>query len=216
MAESKKILVTTGGHYGSSPWNKMIHEAELKLTSDYQKPTVKDTLDKWLHHYRSSNTDVPENLNIMGIEDMYPKTMIVNKGEKEMNNNPNIIWRVDSVEIERDPRSRDIIPRTEITAKLVGIPKNIWDHGNYSHVAICRSLQNLLDAKTATPQIKKVIFNNPATIIIWSDGTKTVVKKQKGDRWDPEKGFAMAYLKKLLGGDNTFNKEIKKWVKEEK
>lgn len=50
-----------------------------------------------------------------------------------------------------------------------------------------------------TPSIKKVIFNNPATIVFWSDGTKTVVKRQKGDRWDAEKGLAMAIVKKTVG-----------------
>ena len=65
-------------------------------------------------------------------------------------------------------------------------------------------------------QIKKVIFNSPATIIMWNDGSKTVVKCQTGDEYDPEKGFVMAYLKKLLGNDNTFNKEINKWVWEER
>lgn len=62
------------------------------------------------------------------------------------------------------------------------------------------------------PQIKKVIFNDPATIILWNDGTKSVVKCQFGEVYDSEKGFVMAYLKKLLGNDNTFNKEIHKWV----
>ena len=62
------------------------------------------------------------------------------------------------------------------------------------------------------PKVKRAIFNNPATIIYWTDGTKTVVKCQEGDSYDPEKGFVMAYLKKLLGNDNTFNKEINRWV----
>lgn len=61
-------------------------------------------------------------------------------------------------------------------------------------------------------KVKKVIFNNPATIIMWTDGTKSVVKCQNGEPFDAEKGFALAYLKKLLGNDNTFNKEIHKWV----
>lgn len=64
------------------------------------------------------------------------------------------------------------------------------------------------------PSIKRVIFNDPATIIIWSDNTKTVVKAQNGEPYDKEKGFVMAYLKKQLGNDNTFNKEIHKWVTE--
>ena len=62
-------------------------------------------------------------------------------------------------------------------------------------------------------KVKRVIFNPPATIILWNDGTKSVVKCQNGEPFDPEKGFALAYLKKLLGNDNTFNKEINKWVK---
>lgn len=62
-------------------------------------------------------------------------------------------------------------------------------------------------------KIERVIFNPPATIIIWTDGTKSVVKCQNNEPYDAEKGFALAYLKKLLGNDNTFNKEINKWVK---
>ena len=47
--------------------------------------------------------------------------------------------------------------------------------------------------------IKKVIFNKPATIVLWEDGSKTVVKLNKGDKWDPEKGLAMAIIKKKFG-----------------
>lgn len=65
------------------------------------------------------------------------------------------------------------------------------------------------------PKIKNVIFNPPATIILWEDKTKTVFKCQGDEPYDAEKGFVMAYMKKLLGNDNTFNKEIKKWVKYE-
>ena len=50
-------------------------------------------------------------------------------------------------------------------------------------------------------EIEKVIFNNPATIVIWTDGTKTIVKKSKGDRYDKEKGLAFCYLKKIYGKD---------------
>ena len=64
-------------------------------------------------------------------------------------------------------------------------------------------------------KVDKVIFNNPATIIFWTDGTKTVVKCQPGDTYDEEKGFVMAYLKKLLGNDNTFNKMIKRYCIEQ-
>ena len=47
--------------------------------------------------------------------------------------------------------------------------------------------------------IDRVIFNDPATIILWKDGSKTVVKRSDDDVWDPEKGFCMAVIKKLYG-----------------
>lgn len=62
------------------------------------------------------------------------------------------------------------------------------------------------------PVIVDAIFNNPATIVFWSDGTKTVVKCQDGDVYSKETGLAMAMLKRYMGNDNTYNKEINFWL----
>ena len=59
--------------------------------------------------------------------------------------------------------------------------------------------------------IKKVIFNDPATIVYWYDGTKTVVKAVD-EEFDPEKGLAMAITKKALGNKGNYFNEIKKWT----
>ena len=67
----------------------------------------------------------------------------------------------------------------------------------------------------SAPSIKKVIFNYPATIVLWSDGSKTVVKCQDGDIYDPEKGLAMAISKKALGNKSNYCNEFKKWLPEE-
>lgn len=64
--------------------------------------------------------------------------------------------------------------------------------------------------------IKKVIFSDPCTIILWSDGTKTIVRTQGDDIYDPEKGMAMAICKKHLGGSGNYYDEFKKWLPEEK
>ena len=53
-------------------------------------------------------------------------------------------------------------------------------------------------------KVKKVIFNPPATIVYWGDGTKTVVKAQNGDGFDREKGFAMACAKKFFGNQGNY------------
>lgn len=62
--------------------------------------------------------------------------------------------------------------------------------------------------------IDKVVYNNPATIILWKDGTKTVVKCSDNDIYDPEKGLAMAICKKLLGNKGNYYNFFKKWVPE--
>ena len=67
----------------------------------------------------------------------------------------------------------------------------------------------------SVPSIKKVIFNYPATIVLWSDGSKTVVKCQDGDIYDPEKGLAMAISKKALGNKGNYCNEFKKWLPED-
>lgn len=66
------------------------------------------------------------------------------------------------------------------------------------------------------PIIKNVIFNDPATIVFWNDGTKTIVKAQDGDTFDPEKGLAMAISKKALGNKGNYCETFKKWLPEEK
>lgn len=67
----------------------------------------------------------------------------------------------------------------------------------------------------ATPQlpsIKKVIFNAPATIVFWGDGSKTIVKCQPGDTFSPETGLAMAIAKKVYGNKGNYNNIFRKWV----
>lgn len=61
----------------------------------------------------------------------------------------------------------------------------------------------------------KLILNPPATIIIWNDGTKTVVKCTVDELYNPEKGVALCFLKKehpeiyrkiLKDADDAFEK----------
>lgn len=64
----------------------------------------------------------------------------------------------------------------------------------------------------STPEIKNVIFNDPATIVFWEDGTKTVVKCEN-EEFDKEKGLAMAFMKKMLGNKGRYFNEVKKWTR---
>ena len=67
--------------------------------------------------------------------------------------------------------------------------------------------------------ITNVIFNPPATIVFWSDNTKTVVRCDESlEEYDPEKGIAMAISRKMLADNkrdyyNVFKHWLKKWNK---
>lgn len=65
---------------------------------------------------------------------------------------------------------------------------------------------------TNTAAIKDVIFAPPATIVYWSDDSKTVVKCSEKDVFDPEKGLAMAIAKRCGGNKGSYYKEIQNWV----
>lgn len=52
-------------------------------------------------------------------------------------------------------------------------------------------------------EIKKVIFSGPCTIVLWSDGDKTIVRCGEDDTFDKEKGLAMAISKKMLGTNDS-------------
>ena len=82
---------------------------------------------------------------------------------------------------------------------------SLIDHG----YTMCKC--SLSPVKKTSP-IKKVVFNCPATIVYWTDGTKTVVKVD-GEEFDPEKGLAMAIAKKHLGNKGNYFNEFKKWIK---
>lgn len=60
--------------------------------------------------------------------------------------------------------------------------------------------------------IQQVIFNPPATIVIWRDGSKTVVKCGENDIFDPEKGLAMAISKRAFGDNRDYYEIFAKWV----
>lgn len=63
-------------------------------------------------------------------------------------------------------------------------------------------------------EIKNVKFNPPATIVFWTDNTKTVVKCN-GEDYDPEKGLAMCICKKVLGNKGNYYNVFKKWLPNE-
>lgn len=94
--------------------------------------------------------------------------------------------------------------------------------------ALAEAFRNIGNAfNRRFPGIKNVIYSGPCTIVLWEDGTKTVVRCNnvyhvRGSKileeFDPEKGLAMAIAKKALGtnksGSNYYD-IFKKWLPKE-
>lgn len=85
-------------------------------------------------------------------------------------------------------------------------------YGCLPHTKITGFIYGDVDTNQWGASIKNVIFNDPATIVFWSDGTKTVVKCQKGDTYSKELGLAMCIAKKHFGNKGNFNKVFKRWL----
>lgn len=99
-------------------------------------------------------------------------------------------------------------------------------HANTDVYSVTKDLSNTIIENTykinyydrmfvLQPEIKRVIFNDPATIVYWKDCTKTVVKCEK-EKYDPEKGLAMAIAKKAMGNQGNYFEVFKKWIGEDK
>lgn len=60
------------------------------------------------------------------------------------------------------------------------------------------------------PKIKDVMFRNPATIVWFEDGSKTVAIAGHGDKYDKEVGLAICMLKRVLG-NKEYRAIMDKW-----
>ena len=96
--------------------------------------------------------------------------------------------------------------------------------GNYLYAIEGQLIGSITETVTFNPRVPQhlmtfdpdiivdVIHNDPATIIKWCDGDKTIVQVQDGDEYNKELGLAMAICKKVFGNKGNYNEIFKKWV----
>ena len=105
----------------------------------------------------------------------------------------------------------------ELSGELIAIDKldssNICPNFKLKDGEVKFYIRSKLDKQYYLSKIKKVIFNNPATIVFWDDGTKTVVICQDSDIFDKEKGLAMAISKYFFNNKGNYNDIFRKWCK---
>jgi len=66
-------------------------------------------------------------------------------------------------------------------------------------------------AKESVVYITKILYREPATIVFWNDGTKTVAKCHGVDKYSPETGLSICCLKKLVGS-TAVKRLISDWI----
>lgn len=93
--------------------------------------------------------------------------------------------------------------QTENQNEVVIKPLVSFRNGSHMHVTKAAPI----------PEIEKIVFNEPATIIFWKDGTKSIVKARDGEPYDAEKGIAMAIAKKALGNQRDYYNTFIHWLR---
>lgn len=81
---------------------------------------------------------------------------------------------------------------------------------DYIETCIAEERHSLDRAIDLEKEIEKVTFNDPATVVFWKDGEKTVSKAKNGDKFNKETGLAMAIVRRLCGNRN-YNKVFEKY-----
>ena len=94
-------------------------------------------------------------------------------------------------------RVSDGIPYIEMTAD---ISKDAWAEMMFGKP------KNKKSESATIPVVKRIVYHDPATIVFWQDGTKTVVKCMDGEPFEKYAGFCAALAKKVFGSTSKAKK----------
>lgn len=70
-------------------------------------------------------------------------------------------------------------------------------------------LKSYLNDHIKIPEVDRIIYNDPVTIVFWKDGTKTKVRCAKDAVFDKYNGFLAALGIKIYGNNSKLQKMIK-------
>ena len=106
--------------------------------------------------------------------------------------------------MKHDPiLSAEFISRVELENRINGVRSTLI------------STEKALMRERKKYDVDKIIFNPPATVVIWKDGTKTIVKCGEDEVFDHEVGVAMCFMKKIFGSRSAFKRTVKEYLPKE-
>lgn len=84
------------------------------------------------------------------------------------------------------------------------------DHVDLRPLERKTSKQESLRKVYLMPNVKRVLFRDPATVVWFTDGTKSVAICGHGDTYDKETGIAICICKRMFGSQD-YRKLMDKW-----
>ena len=80
--------------------------------------------------------------------------------------------------------------------------------GDFSNITNEQALK-IINSRHKGKGIKQIFSNNPTTVILWEDGTKTISKCSDNDVYNVERGIEICMIKKAFG---MSNQEYKRYM----
>lgn len=185
-------------------WDKFTHPAHETL--------------KQKHIVVSPGISTGKTYTMSEIEEMQVKLDDIINNRVEETKMKNIMWKARSVNYDHDDRRLELtlesafVDRFDFT-DLRDVAKYVENKVNFR--PWLETTKTTYHPDRIIPEIKDIIFNGPATIVFWKDGTKTVVKAQEGEIVDYEKGMAMAIAKRMLGNKGSYYDTFTKYLPKE-
>ena len=202
---------------------------------------IKNTIKKFINSEINSKGEVnrlPLGMHIISLDkvDLVGKDLIEvinrdngqSKSEKHNDAADSLAYCIDSLGSVIDNYAEKTIENAKKKPKPTGIPIIDYLNGTLKDPAKVFSVDKMHDEYIKNcnknedniirviPDIDCVIYNDPFTVIHWTDNTKTTVKVMESEIYDPEKGFAMAVLKKLYGNNDDYYDNIRKYLPDSK
>lgn len=75
-----------------------------------------------------------------------------------------------------------------------------------------KMLNDRYGIRNTYPKAKKVYYDEAAgvTVVLWMDGTKTIVRAAEGDKHDAYLGYCTALAKKIHGTNSSLKRDLEK------
>lgn len=89
-----------------------------------------------------------------------------------------------------------------------------WDSADIYTKALVFAFHNIGSYAMPRPHPKKIYHNRKAgvTVVLWKDGTKTIVRKSETDPDDLYAAYCIALTKKLYGTNSAIKRDLDRCI----